>query len=290
MMNVITYLFGAAFATVAIEALIMTTVFLAPFAVFALLIHFFELITQKRLAERFGWNAVLWTGWLGTPVHELSHVVMCRIFGHRVDEVALFEPDPESGRLGYVRHSYRRENWFDNFGNLFIGIAPLIGGSLVLIGLLWLFFPDAAMTGLKAQSREQELKFLLEEEPASAVFSQTLQLSLQIARELFSIQHLATFRFWLFLYLVLCVGSHMAPSGSDYRGAARGAVITLCALVGITFFLALVGVPVDAAVHSFLTATSPLFTVLALTVMLCGLATMAVFLATSLLSKRFVIR
>lgn len=289
-MNVITYLFGAAFATVAIEALTMAAIFLAPFAVFALLIHAFEMITQKRLAERFGWNAVLWTGWLGTPVHELSHVIMCWIFRHRVDEVALFEPDPESGRLGYVRHSYRRENWFENFGNLFIGIAPLIGGSLVLIALMWLFFPEAAMTGFQSRSKEKELTFLLEEESASQMFSQTLRLSLEIAREIFAVENVITFRFWLFLYLILCVGSHMAPSGSDYRGAARGGIVALCGLVAITFFLALVGVPVDAAVHNFLTASSPLFAVLALTVMLCGLATLAVVLGTSMVARRYAVR
>jgi hypothetical protein len=286
-MNVITYLFGVSFATVAIEALSMVVMFLAPFAVFALIIHFFERVTQRRLAERFGWNSVLWTGWFGTPIHELSHVMMCWVFRHRVDEVALFEPDPESGRLGYVRHSYRRENWFENFGNLFIGIAPLVGGSLVLVALLWLFYPEAAVSGLKAHSSNQGLSFVTEERTGSKVISETLSIATQMAREIFSITHIATIRFWLFLYLVLCVGSHMAPSGSDYRGAARGAVVAMSGLVAFTFLLAMLGVPVDDAVQAFLTATSPLFAVLTLSVTLVGLATLVVYLVTALIPQSY---
>ena len=98
-----------------------------------MVIHWFEQIIQRRLSTRFGWNSVLWTGWLGTPIHESSHLLMCPVFRHRIDEVAFFEPDRKSGRLGYVRHSFHQGNWFEEMGNLFIGIAPLMGGSLVLL-------------------------------------------------------------------------------------------------------------------------------------------------------------
>jgi hypothetical protein len=275
-----TYLLADSFATVALEALAMVAVFLTPFAVFALLVHGFERVTQRRLAERFGWNAVLWTGWLGTPVHELSHVAMCWVFRHRINEVALFEPDPESGRLGYVHHSYRKENWFENLGNLFIGIAPLIGGSLALVMLLWIFYPQAANNGL-AISRPDVSPTL------SGLMAETLQLALHIGREIFAPQNWITFRFWLFLYLVLCVGSHMAPSRSDYHGAARGLAIALIALFGVTFLLALANVPLNKAIHTFLKATGPLFAILSLTVGLCGLATLLVYLATAWIRPKY---
>ena len=54
---------------------------IGPFIAFAVVIHFLERMIQKRLAERFGWSSVMWTGWLGTPIHELSHAAMCKIFG-----------------------------------------------------------------------------------------------------------------------------------------------------------------------------------------------------------------
>lgn len=277
----IAYILAEGFATVAFEALAMIAVFLTPFAVFTLLIHGFERITQRRLAERFGWNSVLWTGWLGTPVHELSHVLMCWLFRHRVDEVALFEPDPVSGRLGYVRHSYRRENWFETFGNLFIGIAPLIGGSIVLISLLWIFYPDAAIAGLKTTTSESA--------SLGDLIDQTLQLTGQIATEVFAFRNFVSIRFWLFLYLVLCVGSHMAPSRSDYEGASKGVVIALTAMFAATSLLALINVPANKAIHSFLTATGPLFAILSLTVALCGLATLLVYLGTAWIRPRYTV-
>ena len=108
-----------------------------PFVGFALFVHALERFGQRQLAQRFGWKSAMWTGWLGTPIHELSHVALCILFRHRIDEVALFEPDEKSGRLGYVRHSYRSKSWFEELGNPFIAIAPLIGGSLVLLVLVY---------------------------------------------------------------------------------------------------------------------------------------------------------
>ena len=84
---------GQGFSNLLVETAKLLFIFLAPFVGFALIIHWLERITQRRLVERFGWHSVLWTGWLGTPIHELSHAFMCRVFQHRIDEIALFEPD-----------------------------------------------------------------------------------------------------------------------------------------------------------------------------------------------------
>lgn len=275
-MELIAYLLPESFATVASEAMGMLLSFFLPFVAFALAIHWFERITQRRLAERFGWNAVLWTGWLGTPIHELSHVLACYLFRHRVDEVVFFEPDRESGRLGYVRHSYRHDNWFQRLGNVFIGIAPLVGGSIVLTLLLWLFYPQAIEAGYQASVRPETLE---------DIFQQVGTMTAAIGGELFQANHWVTFRFWLFLYLVLCVGSHMAPSGSDYQGATRGAVIAVISLFGVTLLLAAAGFPLNQAFSTFLIATGPLFAILTLVVFLCGVTTLIVFLITGLFDR-----
>ena len=82
--------------TNALQLLLMLAI---PLLVFAWIIHQIERLTQRRLAERFGWRSIMWTGWLGTPIHELSHAIMCLAFRHRIDEMALFEPDEDAGRL-----------------------------------------------------------------------------------------------------------------------------------------------------------------------------------------------
>jgi len=240
-----------------------------PFVVFALIIHFLEHAIQRRLSLRFGWKSVLWTGWLGTPIHELSHVAMCYLFRHRIDELVLFEPDQYSGRLGYVRHSFRRGNWFEEIGNVFIGIAPLIGGTMALAVLLWTFYPDAAVAAGDDSS-------------ATGVITATFATAGAICNNILQWSHFGTFRFWVFLYLVLCVGSHMAPSSSDYAGAGRGAI-----LLGLLLFVILLIVVVtvgdlDRLASSVVDILSPVFALLTLAVVLCSIATLVVTLVLEL--------
>ena len=242
--------------------LTMIATLLAPFVAFALIIHWFERITQQRLAERFGWRSVMWTGWLGTPIHELSHAAMCVLFRHRVDDIALFEPDRESGRLGYVKHSFRRGNWFEEIGNLFIGIAPLIGGSIALAALLWLFYPNAAAAAVDGSCKPLARLTV----GAGDIIARTWEVASQIAGEILSFQNLWTARFWIFIYLVLCVGSHMAPSWSDYRGASRGVWLAGGLLLDVTLLMAAVGVNLHTLNNAFIGATGPLYAILGLTV------------------------
>lgn len=272
-----TGLLGQGFGSVLIESLKLLFILLAPFAAFAIVIHWFEYITQRRLAERFGWKSILWTGWLGTPIHELSHAFMCRVFQHRIDDIALFEPDRESGRLGYVKHSFRAGNWFQEMGNLFIGIAPLLGGSIVLAVLLWIFFPEAATSAIESTRADH----------SGDAFAKMFAIVSSIGGNILSITNLATLRFWTFIYLVLCVGSHMAPSSSDYRGASRGVYLFGgIVLVGV-FLLALFGVDSAKMVDGMIGTMGPLFAILGLTIVLCGITTAIIWLITSFIPQRF---
>lgn len=254
----------------------------APLVVFTLLIHFLERALQLRLASRFGWKSVLWTGWLGTPIHELSHVLMCVAFRHRIEEVALFEPDLKSGRLGYVRHSWTPKNTFEEIGNFFIGLAPLAGGSIVLAGLLWLFYPDAAShmvsgSRIASDGSAEQMSFL------TATFSSVSSL----VSELLSPRNLLSWKFWLFTYLVLCVGSHMAPSRSDYDGASRGVLLVLGIAIAILLLVALLGFETDQLVQSGLQLLRPVFALQLIAVVICVFATVIVYLITAAFPERF---
>ena len=262
----------------AIETIKLLAILLAPFAVFAFVIHFLERLIQRRLAERFGWNSVLWTGWLGTPIHELSHALMCRVFHHRIDEIALFEPDRQSGRLGFVRHSFKSGNWYQELGNFFIGIAPLMGGSVVLVILLWLFFPGA-VEGAFAASKEAKM---------NGPFEQLTAIISTIAEQIFAAKNWVSGRFWLFVYFVLCVGGHMAPSPSDYEGASRGVIFVGGGLIVLAIGLAAAGINSEKMIEGMIGLLGPLFAILAITIVLCAIATGFVWIITAAFPQRFV--
>lgn len=269
--------FSAGGANLAIvhASLVFWGLLLIPLAVFATAIHFLETWIQHRLVSRFGWRSVLVTGWLGTPIHELSHAAMCLLFGHRIDELQLFDPDLEDGRLGYVRHSYRRGNWFEEAGNLFIGVAPLLGGSLALVAVSLLFYPSAMTSVAEAvrQFSAAEIQPFPWGEAAEAVISSCWQI---VSRG-----DPATLRFWIYAYLVVCIASHMAPSRSDYAGALRGAVVVgiLAFLVTVLVFSLVRQSPATMAV-SVLSLLAPFFAVAVLALALVGCSTLFVWILT----------
>ncbi len=211
---------------------------LGPFFLVGLLLHGLERLVQRHLSRHFGWGSILWTGWLGTPVHETSHALLCLVFGHRIEEMALFKPDRESGRMGYVRHSWNPGNPYAVVGNFFIGVAPLAGGALVLYLFLWIFFPDAARGALDAAGMAEAIARGAFLEAGRSLFGMVTG----VLGGIFTPAAFGHWKLWVFLYLVLCVGSHLAPSLQDYRGARRGAlVLLLLLLAGNLVFLVLGG-------------------------------------------------
>lgn len=118
-----------------------------PF-LFITLLTYINRDTKRYLANGCGINSELYLGWLGIFFHETSHLLVALLFGHHITSFRLLKrphPDqttPNGDRdltLGYVNHTWNQNSWYQNTGNLFIGIAPIFGCSLVLLGLTaWL--------------------------------------------------------------------------------------------------------------------------------------------------------
>ena len=79
---------------------------------------------------------------LGTPIHELGHLVMCLLFAHRVEGVCLWKPSGRDGVSGYVEHTYSRKNPYQVLGNLFIGTGPMFSGLLAVMLTVRFVFPS----------------------------------------------------------------------------------------------------------------------------------------------------
>jgi ABC-type multidrug transport system fused ATPase/permease subunit len=246
---------------------------LVPLLLFVWIIHVFEKLMQQRLASRFGWNAVMFTGWLGTPIHELSHALMCVLFRHDIVELELFKPDRRNGRLGYVTHTYTRGNRYQELGTFFIGIAPLLGGTAAFLILLMVFFQDVGREALFSVSADQ---------PLWSQISQSLQ---RLVFGLFEPRNLASWRLWLFLYLIICVGSHMAPSWSDYEGGMKGGLLILLLMLLASLLIAWIG-PDTSTILSFARPLLvPVITAMIVVVVLVAIATAVVFLLTAIVDR-----
>lgn len=95
------------------------------------------------IGHSLGYRSILMTAIIGTPIHELGHAGMCLLFGHKIEEISLYNPNPQNGMLGYVRHSFHKKNPYHQLGNFFIGLGPIFSGVLVITAILFLCFRSA---------------------------------------------------------------------------------------------------------------------------------------------------
>ena len=160
-----------------------------------------------------GYRVLLVAGAVGTPIHELSHALMCIIFGHRILEMKLYEPGNPNGTLGYVNHAYNPKNIYHIIGNFFIGIAPILGGSGVLLLLMNWLVPSVSVAFSSVASGFDVTNF----GGYFGVFGGVLG-------AIFSPANFGNARWWVFIVLALMVASHMELSGADLKGGYMGLV------------------------------------------------------------------
>ena len=168
------------------------------------------------------------TGYVGTPIHEYSHALMCVLFGHTVKKISLFGDSKRSKTLGYVEHTYYRKNLYQQIGNFFIGISPILAGGGVILLLVRLLVPDMffSMKWEIAQMRSvlatgfgtDEVSVLLGGIPA-------------MLGSFFSPENFLNWRWWICMVLSFAIAIHMEVSRSDIRSGLRGLLVITCMLL-----------------------------------------------------------
>lgn len=245
------------FTNVIITTVLQVIGVLGIFYIFGFVLHTLQQETQQLYQRMFGWHAILWTAWFGTPVHELGHVFFAKIFRHKVNHISLFKPNKLTGTLGHVEHSYNPKSLYQLIGNFFVGVAPLITGPFVLLILLYFIHPNGALVWSHVQ---------LGVETVPAFFdSVRMVLSSLLDPWVFSM-----WQFWLYLYLSFCVISHMAPSAADRKAMWHGLVWIIILLFIFNLVLHLFG----------LNATGLILQISAISKILVALLLFAIALAT----------
>jgi len=195
--------------------------------------------TNRRLVQSFGFWGVMPLAWLGTPVHELSHLVGCWLGLNRVEEVKLFKPEPKTGSLGYVKHSYSQDSFYQRvIGNTVIAIAPFFGGSLAIYLLTRWLYPNLVSVPERLVDFDYAaVNSWSEIQAAAALWGRQLTRFYEV---LFIKANLGRWQFWLYLLAMLSVAAHLSPSKSDFQGFWGPVLVLLVALfalqIGFTAF------------------------------------------------------
>lgn len=159
------------------------------------------------------------TGYIGVPIHELAHALVCVVFGMRITKVSFFRHNSETGAMGQVSFRYSPYSMGHALGLALQGVAPMLAGAAIVYLVLGI------QTDLPGGAGQDVFQWI----SGSAVWTVTA------ARTLATESLLGT----LLVLLVLSVSMHCIPSRADILTGLRGlAVLTaLGAAVAVAFDL-----------------------------------------------------
>lgn len=184
--------------------------------------------TIKNFARSFGMKSIMITGFIGVPIHEISHAIFAVIFGHKITAIKLLQKPDENGVMGYVEHSYNQNSIYQQIGNFFIGTAPIFGGILSVVALMHFMIPRAYnefINILKINSHVTVINKVV----AAHIFSMYKIL----VKTIFSTANFHNPYFYIFLFISICICSHISLSYADIRGASGGLVVIFLVLLAL---------------------------------------------------------
>lgn len=201
------------------SSLFLTFLTVGTFLLFGYIYSLIEKRNSKYLYYTFGNTGILLTGIIGTTIHEVGHLVMCFIFRHKVTDFQLFNIKgyKYEETLGYVSHRYDKNSLYEKAGNFFIGIGPLISGTLFIILSFRLLLPDM----YSSISPKSHIDYIANFNLVNIIlllFSLTKSLFLM----LFNFNNLLNIKFYIFIYLMICVSTHISLSKKDFQNSSLG--------------------------------------------------------------------
>ena len=203
-------------------------VFLAGF-----IINFFKNRTISNLHKSLGNTAILATGIIGTPIHEIGHALMCIVFGHKINNIKLFSFNSKNNVLGYVNHSYRKNNLYQRIGLLFIALGPILSGVVMIILLLKFLLPSSYNIFINNQFNTT-FNFSLEYVLSLLSFGKDTIFSIFVA------DNFKEIKFWIFIIISASISIHMSLSKKDLEGFWRGLIALFLFIVILNSLFAVV--------------------------------------------------
>lgn len=214
--------------------------------IFGFILYVLSSVTRRIFAKTLGSKTEVYiTGWIGTPIHELSHALFCIIFRHKINDIKLF--NSKSDTIGYVLHSYDSRSWYQQMGNFFIGVAPIIIGTFIVYLLFMLLAPELKnnifeMPNLKYKQMFNSEILSVIYYSISNIFIYTYNIFMNIIRNFAIYSPFKSITFWIFLYLSISIASHMELSPADISHAWKGIIVIFALSLIINTFLILIKV------------------------------------------------
>ncbi|MGL4991580.1 MAG: hypothetical protein ACRC57_10540 [Sarcina sp.] len=263
-----------------IEMVLMLTVgSIGIYLIFGFIYAAIERGTSRNLIRRFGEKAIVTTGFIGTTLHELSHLLMALLFGHKIVSVKLFSLNLQSRTLGHVKHSYNKRNYYQRIGNFFIGIAPIIGGTIIILILLRVFLPSS-WNNIINHFNLNEYVTATEQLNIRQLISYMGNDFIVIIKSIFAVSNLTTIRFWVFMFLLISITNHMSLSPADFKNSLDGLIFIVILSFIIAIILELFNVNISSIIHALVIYNVFVFSILLLVLILAIL----IWAVTKLLS------
>lgn len=209
---------GSEFCLVLFQTLIMVIGAVASTIILGLILGYLERISITNIQRTIGYKGIILTA-PGVVIHELSHYIMSKLFGYKILDVKLFRPieGAKDGVLGYVKSSFNYNNIIQRIGMFFVGFAPIFGGAASIILFLRIFLRESYIY-LMASIRQAFETGVLNVN----FFKVQYYISRDLVNNLFTKSNITSINFWIFMYLAICISSHIALSKADLRGSIAG--------------------------------------------------------------------
>lgn len=158
--------------------------------------NIFAVLFRKAIIFFIGYKLYFYIfGWLGLILHEISHMIMCKIFRHKIISFKLLSLDSGFREFGYVNFTHDKYSIYQITGLFFVGVSPIITGCLVI------FYSGVYLV--------PEL-FIMHTYASLNSFMDSIA------------EHLARWHLWVFLYISISVISGMAMSRNDINISMKG--------------------------------------------------------------------
>lgn len=183
---------------------------------------FWKMLYKKHI------KLLRYTTYIGTPIHEMGHLIMCIIFRHKIISFKLVKFDMSTGELGYVEHDFNHRNLYHQIGNFFIAIGPILLGGLLVLGLNYWFLPTSTSMFIEKLTSTQDLYYNIFD---INILKETYVLYQTWFKSIIKEINFAQIKTYVSLILILSIVLNIDLSKADLYLAKKGILFLVITLI-----------------------------------------------------------